>query len=54
MYRLGAEPAKRMLLTVDGRTAADWGLVLDATPADELDARVPALADRTASVPVCR
>ncbi|MEE1757811.1 crotonase/enoyl-CoA hydratase family protein [Streptomyces sp. SP18BB07] len=55
VYRLGAERAKRMLLTgdtIDGRTAADWGLVLDASPADELGARVEELADRIAGVPV--
>jgi enoyl-CoA hydratase len=54
IYRLGAERAKRMLLTgdkIDGRTAAAWGLVLEAVPAAELDARVEALADRIASVP---
>ena len=32
--------------------AAEWGLVLEAVPADELDARVEALADRIAGVPV--
>ena len=40
VYRLGAERAKRMLLTgdtIDGTTAAAWGLVLDAVPAAELD-----------------
>ncbi|MHB8467144.1 MAG: crotonase/enoyl-CoA hydratase family protein [Acidimicrobiales bacterium] len=55
VYRLGAEKAKRMLLTgdtIDGRQAADWGLVLEAVPADELDARVDALADRIAGVPI--
>lgn len=54
VYRLGVERAKRMLLTgdkIDGRTAAEWGLVLEAVPADQLDARVEALADRIASVP---
>jgi enoyl-CoA hydratase len=54
IYRLGAERAKRMLLTgdkIDGRTAAAWGLVTDAVPAAELDAYVEALADRIASVP---
>ncbi|MDZ7781942.1 MAG: crotonase/enoyl-CoA hydratase family protein [Halioglobus sp.] len=54
VYRLGAEKAKRMLLTgdlVDGRAAADMGLVLEAVPADELDARVDALARRMAAVP---
>src|ERR687890_1213123 len=39
VYRLGAEKAKRMLLTgdtVDGRQAADWGLVIEAGPAPAL------------------
>ncbi|MEU5877126.1 crotonase/enoyl-CoA hydratase family protein [Spirillospora sp. NPDC047279] len=55
VYRLGAERAKRMLLTgdtIDGRQAAEWGLVLESAPADELDARVEALADRIAGVPI--
>ncbi len=55
VYRLGAERAKRMLFTgdtIDGRQAAEWGLVLEAAPAGELDARVEALADRIAGVPV--
>jgi enoyl-CoA hydratase len=55
VYRLGAEKAKRMLLTgdtIDGRQAAEWGLVLEAVPADQLDARVEALADRMAGVPI--
>lgn len=54
VYRLGVERAKRMLLTgdkIDGRTAAEWGLVLESVPADQLDARVEALADRIAGVP---
>ena len=55
VYRLGAERAKRMLLTgdtIDGTTAAQWGLVLRAVPAAELDSEVEALADRMAGVPV--
>lgn len=55
VYRLGAERAKRMLLTgdtIDGKTAAEWGLVLQAVPAGELDGAVDALADRIAGVPV--
>ena len=55
VYRLGAERAKRMLLTgdtIDGVTAAAWGLVLQAVPAGELDGAVEALADRIAGVPV--
>lgn len=55
VYRLGAEKAKRMLFTGDtisGETAAEWGLVLEAVPAGELDAAVEGLADRIAGVPV--
>jgi len=54
VYRLGAEKAKRMLLTgdlVDGREAKEMGLVLDAVPAAALDARVDGLAARLAGVP---
>jgi enoyl-CoA hydratase len=54
VYRLGAERAKRMLFTgdlVDGREAARMGLVLEAVPEGELDARVDALARRMAAVP---
>lgn len=55
VYRVGAERAKRMLLTgdtIDGTTAAAWGLVLQAVPAGELDEAVEALADRIAGVPI--
>ena len=55
VYRLGAERAKRMLLTgdtIDGAQAARLGLVLEAVPADELDAAVEQLADRMAGVPI--
>ena len=55
VYKLGAERAKRMLLTgdtIDGTTAAAFGLVLEAVPAAELEARVEALADRMAGVPI--
>ena len=54
VYRLGAEKAKRMLFTGDkitGSEAKELGLVLDAVPAGELDARVDALAERMAGVP---
>lgn len=54
VYRLGAEKAKRMLLTgdtIDGATAKAWGLVYDAVPAKKLDAAVNALARRMAGVP---
>jgi enoyl-CoA hydratase/carnithine racemase len=54
VYRLGAEKAKRMLLTgdtIDGKTAKAWGLVYDAVPAAKLDAAVNSLAKRIAGVP---
>lgn len=54
VYRIGAEKAKRMLFTGDlvtGVEAAAMGLVLEAVPPDELDARVEALAARMAGVP---
>jgi enoyl-CoA hydratase len=54
VYRVGAERAKRMLLTgdlIDGREAKAMGLVMDAVPAAELEARVEALVKRMASVP---
>jgi enoyl-CoA hydratase len=54
VYRVGAERAKRLLFTgglLDGRTAAQWGLVSSSVPADELDAEVESLAARIAAVP---
>lgn len=54
IYRVGAERAKRMLLTgdlVDGREAERMGLVVKAVPGPELDAAVEALARRIAAVP---
>jgi enoyl-CoA hydratase len=54
VYRVGAERAKRMLLTgdlIDGIEARRIGLVADAVPADQLDEAVEALARRIASVP---
>jgi enoyl-CoA hydratase len=54
VYRLGAEKAKHMLLTGDlitGKEAAAMGLVLEAVPESELNARVVALATRIAAVP---
>ncbi len=47
VYRLGAQRAKRMLLTGDtitGATAVEWGLAVDAVPAERLDAAVDELA----------
>jgi enoyl-CoA hydratase len=43
-----------MLLTgdlIDGRTAHEWGLALEAVPARRLDQAVAALAQRMAGVP---
>ncbi len=54
VYRVGAERAKRMLLTgdlIDGTEAARIGLVLEAVPEAKLDARVDELAARMAGVP---
>jgi enoyl-CoA hydratase/carnithine racemase len=54
VYRLGAERAKRMLLTGDlisGAEAARIGLVGEAVAPEKLDARVEALAARMTGVP---
>ena len=54
-YRLGPERAKRLLLTGDliaGRTAADWGLVSEAVPLENLDTAVNKLANRISGIPV--
>lgn len=54
VYRLGAERAKRMLLTgdkIDGREAERLGLILKAVPAEHLDEEVDALARRIGTVP---
>src|SRR5215213_9638722 len=50
-HRVGAGRAKRLLLTgdsIDGGTAADWGLATEAAPAAELDAVFEALLERVA------
>jgi enoyl-CoA hydratase len=54
VYRVGAERAKRMLLTgdlVDGREAKEMGLVLDAVPEAELDRRVESVVKRIVGIP---
>lgn len=54
VYRMGAERAKRMLLTgdtIDGKKAAEWGLILESVPAEDLDETVEALVDRMVGVP---
>src|ERR671920_2202474 len=53
--RIGPERAKRMLFTgdlIDGRTALDWGLAIEAAPAAELDERFEALVQRIALTPI--
>ena len=54
-WRLGPMRAKRLLLTGDlisGAEAAEWGLAVEATPADALDERFEALLQRVARLPV--
>ena len=54
VYRVGAEQAKRMLLTgdlIDGVEAKRIRLVVDAVPGPLLDARVAELADRIKGIP---
>jgi len=54
VYRIGAERAKRMLLTgdlVSGKQAEALGLVLQAVPSDQLDDAVSALVERIKGVP---
>lgn len=53
-FRLGPTRAKQLMFTgdtVDGRTAADWGLANAAVPADRLEAETLRLAERIAGVP---
>jgi enoyl-CoA hydratase len=54
-FRIGPARAKRLLLTgdsIDGTTAAEWGLASEAAPGSELDARFEALLERVANVPI--
>ena len=53
-YRLGPTRAKQLMFTgdtIDGRTAAAWGLANEAVPAAELEAATMRLASRIAGVP---
>ncbi len=53
-FRLGPTRAKQMMFTgdtIDGRTAADWGLANLAVPAAGLEAATLELAGRIAGVP---
>jgi len=54
-HRIGAQRAKRLLFTGDslsGTEAVDWGLAIEAPPAELLDERAEALARRIAQMPV--
>jgi enoyl-CoA hydratase len=54
-YRLGPQRAKRLLFTGDSLTGAqalEWGLAIEAPPAEELDAKAQELVERIARVPV--
>jgi enoyl-CoA hydratase len=54
-FRVGDQRAKRLLFTgdlIDGRTALEWGLAIEAAPAAELDERFEALLERIALTPV--
>ena len=55
VHRLGPERAKRLLFTGDlltGAQAHEWGLAIEAPPADELDERFESLLERIALMPV--
>jgi len=55
VQRVGLQRAKRLLFTGDlisGAEAADWGLAIEAAPADALDARFDALVQRMARLPI--
>jgi enoyl-CoA hydratase len=52
--RLGPQRAKRLLFTGDclsGREALEWGLAIEAPPADQLDERTEVLVERIARMP---
>jgi enoyl-CoA hydratase len=54
VFRIGAQLAKRLLFTgdlIDGKTAKNYGLALEAVPASDLDETVQKLAERIAGVP---
>jgi enoyl-CoA hydratase len=54
-HRVGAQRAKRLLFTGDslsGAEAVDWGLAIEAPPAELLRERTEVLVERIARVPV--
>ena len=53
--RLGPQRAKRLLFTGDslsGTEALEWGLAIEAPPADQLDERADILCQRIARMPL--
>jgi enoyl-CoA hydratase len=55
MQRLGAQRAKRLLFTGDslsGSEALEWGLAIEAPPAEQLQERTEILLERIAQVPI--
>jgi enoyl-CoA hydratase len=54
-HRVGAQRAKRLLFTGDslsGAEAVEWGLAIEAPPADQLVERTQILVERIARVPL--
>ena len=54
-HRVGAQRAKRLLFTGDslsGREAVEWGLAIEAPPAELLDERTETLVQRITRLPV--
>ena len=54
-HRVGAQRAKRLLFTGDslsGAEAVEWGLAIEAPPAEQLEERTEILLERIARVPV--
>ena len=54
-FRVGDQRAKRLLFTGDlisGREALEWGLAIEAPPADDLDERFERLLERIALTPL--
>ncbi len=54
-HRIGVQRAKRLLFTGDslsGREALEWGLAIEAPPAEQLDERTEILLGRIARMPI--
>ncbi|HVS29780.1 MAG TPA: enoyl-CoA hydratase-related protein, partial [Solirubrobacteraceae bacterium] len=54
-HRLGPQRAKRLLFTGDslsGAEAIEWGLAIEAPPAEQLDERTEILVARIAQLPI--